>query len=261
MNRHADSIRARVVAMANGLSRSSDPVEFAVRLQALLSPVFPNVDRISINQNLSANFEGRSSPMILSYIRTYRVADDRVPAIECDSRRLDPSARVLAAIRRSGIDLDSYRAPATLTLELPTGSHAGVIFLWRRVDATEIPDEILALFRRLQPFLTFALSSAIARYQTVHRPYREARLRLGDIMSQAGLTVRQQEALHCRFNGLSARRTAEILNISVATVQRHLQAALKRLDAIMPGVDPLSFARTNRPVGQLEMPPTVEATP
>jgi hypothetical protein len=220
----------QLVDLANTLLREPDLIEWMAGFRSRLMELFVDVDRVSIHIDRTAALSGVvPTSQTTSTVHIYRPNTSIGETITVTSDGPRGAARAILTWERAGLPLDDYHTPVFQEYATATGYYLGSVFLWRAISAPPISTESRILFESIRGFLAFAISAAIARFQTVHLSFMQAATELEETVVRAKLTKRQREVLLCKFNGRTAGETAWILSIAESTVRRHLRSIHRRL--------------------------------
>jgi DNA-binding CsgD family transcriptional regulator len=222
--------RRSLLMVANGLPGDTDLVTWGQMFRIALSHLFADVDRISIHVDRTcALLDVEPHPASVSGIHVHTGATRERELLAMTSSGERRSDRVLLALSHSGIALDDYHPPLHREYSTEADVYLGSVFLWRRAEFEPICDASRTMFEQLDGFIRFAFCSAINRFQASHISFISAVRALNQASIVANLTMRQREILLCRFNGKTAKETAEMLSISESTVRGHLRTIRKKL--------------------------------
>lgn len=223
--------RKSLLRFACSQSAHFDVVDWGMDLKRVLRDYLKDVDRISVDVNRGVALEAENVPaQITASVRTYNESGHHTSVIVATTS-LHDSAYFIHAGMRSGFPVAKYRQPECISIHGPSGPYLGSIVLWQQVNSSPIPQEVIARLVQIRPFLTFLFTSFILRYQSRHGIYFETVKVARWLVHSAGLSRREIEVFYCRFQGLSIIDTALSLNISEATVRRHVRSIGKRIRA------------------------------
>ena len=151
-----------------------------------------------------------------------------------------PFQGLIARGQRANFPFADYHPPESFDFFLELGkrtrhtsdnvdSYIGSILLFSRLDGPELPREAADLVERLRPFFTYVFSDYSARidsrdsggdgrmYQFIER-----------VAADAGLSPQEHRVLMLGFLGHPYKDMAEILHVSVNTVQSHISSIYRK---------------------------------
>jgi DNA-binding CsgD family transcriptional regulator len=223
------TLLAELVEFANDQQSLSDIVKWSAAFKASLARRLTSVDRISVNVNRGVSLmAGRFEAGIASSVRAYERPTD-VATVMITTSEMRDATYFAESFRRSGFPVTDYQSPLCFNFEANTGAYLGSIILWQRQGSPDVAEADVVLLNQIRPFLTYLFFTAIHRYQNAHLIYAAAIRTAHIIFRRANLTRREREVFLCRFQGQSVAETASQLNVSEATVRRHIRSIGTRL--------------------------------
>jgi DNA-binding CsgD family transcriptional regulator len=187
------------------------------------------VDRISIN--VDRLYTVHHGALRSSVASTVHVHDNSTRELALSVKDFDRDARYFVELFRGALlPVADYHPPRCLSYYSSEGNYLGSIVLWSLRSGPMVPVSTVEKLELLRPFLTFAFSDAVARYQDAHQFYSSALKALSRFGRIAGLSRRELEVLLSRFNGKTIAETSSLLNISEATVRRHVRSIGAKLE-------------------------------
>ena len=224
------NVRSRLLAFANAQTHSQDIVEWTESFKHSLSELLPMASRISVNVNRGCSVLGDTASYSerISIMRPY-VTHTEACDVVIASTGLRDADHFLGLCRRSGFPVDDYQDPLCLNYHGGNGEYMGSIVIWLLTGSAPIPTSQIQLLKGISRFVISIFASAIQRFQERHREYATALRTINGILESAQLTRREREVFAHRFQGHSVPSTAARLNISEATVRRHIRAIRGRL--------------------------------
>jgi hypothetical protein len=231
MNRHSFS-HDHLLQLANALASTDDSHEWSAKLRDCLLELHPSIDRISFNLNRSGGFAliGLVEEAV-SGIHVIDSTTQRTELVIGSGQGRGPDYFV-GVSRRAGLPVDEYRRPICLTYSTDLGFYVGSIILWSRWTSPPIDETTVTLLESLRPFLTFAFTSAFARFSSANAAFARTMRSIDRIATCCRLSRREREVMICRFNGKPVAEMARLLHISQSTVRRHIRTLSARLAAI-----------------------------
>lgn len=162
-----------------------------------------------------------------SYLRNFQVLDPLNPAlftgtdtrVACIDEQLSESELLASAYYREFMQPMHHRHVADMFLRRGDDIIA-VLTMLRTAALGAFTDNELALLRKLQPFLEFALNTVY-----LPRRYRERE----SVQQLYGLTDRELDVVELIVAGASNKLIASELNLSLATVKTHLQHVFQKV--------------------------------
>lgn len=98
------------------------------------------------------------------------------------------------------------------------------LLMFRAVNEAPMSSTTIDFIERIRPFLTFLFTFIIAKQQ-LGQPGAGSRSRaVQRIADEAGLTMREQRVLYLILNGSSYADIAELIHVSLNTVQTHVKS-------------------------------------
>jgi transposase len=221
-NRHLDTDMIRVL---NSIPTTVQPIEWARSFSQLLTGLFPDVDRISVNINTHINLSpGPAKALNLRLIQ--HVPDDvgsrsMFTCVPYDESA-PPSKQLLHDFKERGCPVHLYHPPTAFDYFTEFNDYVGSLIVWRHCDKEPTSATTLALFEQLRPFIVFALTDAAARNQCVYPSHTGFQNALSALRQENNLTTQEFRIVSLRFLGFSYKDIAEMLFITVSTVKKHL---------------------------------------
>ncbi|MDB5036460.1 MAG: putative transposase [Chlorobi bacterium] len=222
----AAGVPKHIVRFLNAMPTSSDGRTWGNAFREALREVLGDVDRISINVNVECNLvnpEGyQAGTIITQHVSQSRTTDGTV-TITPEQRENPHFERVLDGMRSQGFPFKLFHPPCAFDYYYKGHAYLGTLILWREVGVSPISAETLETMAELEPFLNFALSDLVARYQSekpIDRVFYEA---LGDMFADAGLSPQEQRIVTLQMMGHSYKEMADMLSIAVDTIKKHFK--------------------------------------
>lgn len=257
---HAIDYPAFINAVAS-IADVENPHEWGLQLRNLLIEHIPEVDHAVVSVRVSVDLDEGTEREERIVVRRYKGNSGEIKeSIESESR-VSNYETIIAKGQEQQFPFERYHFPPagfdfflrkglreqqTLSDESDPSACLGSILLFRSRGKTPFSPETLDLIERLRPFITYVLTSFIARTQR-EMPglefYSEA---IARIAGEANLSNREQIILNLLLIGYSEKKIADSLNISTKTVESHIYSLYRKT-----GVTKVNelFARYQTPVG------------
>ena len=122
----------------------------------------------------------------------------------------------------------------------------GSVLLFRSKDIAPFSAETIDLIERIRPFISYVMTDFIIRIRREVPEMEFYRESLARIAGEASLTDREQSVLGLVLLGYNEKRIADVLKISVKTVESHMRSIYRKT-----GVTKMNelFARYQTPLG------------
>lgn len=243
-----------------GISDLENPMEWTRAFGNLFIEQIPEVDYAVISVRITADIDNEGEREEKIVVRQYQDQSGEIKeSIEAEEQ-IHNFEKVLAQGKERGFPFDQYHYPPTgfdfflrrSKESQSSGKEAdpnvclGSLLLFRNKHLSPFSPETLDLIERLRPFITYVLTSFIARRRR-DMPglefYSEA---IARIAGEANLSNREQIILNLLLIGYSEKKIADSLSISPKTVESHIYSLYRKT-----GVTKVNelFARYQTPVG------------
>lgn len=223
------TLRARLLVLLNAQTAPTAVAAWCDSLKQSLEQLIPAVDRISVNVNRAATIG--ASEFHKQHVAALSTFDRNTSehSLIITSGNVRDARYFVDCFRRSGFPVEDYRLPSCLNYHGVGGVYLGSVLLWQRVASPTIDQSTLQLMEDLRSLMTYLFVGAILRFQVFHFHYSRALRTASRLLEAAGLTRREREIFLYRFQGYSVGATAQCLNLSEATVRRHIRSIRAQL--------------------------------
>jgi transposase len=215
-------ISRRVIDFLNALPTTDDTRQWIIDFREALATFLGDVDRISINVDLTFDREEATSGQIVTqHVQSSTTARSRMAITVARDHAETPSQRLLSEVRAGGFPVSSFHPPSTFDYYVGAGVYIGSVILWRNCTESPISDATLAVMRELERFILFALSDIIARNKAarpVDTAFSDALRRMN---ADADLSAQEQRIVILQLMGHSYKEMADLLSVTVDTVKKH----------------------------------------
>jgi DNA-binding CsgD family transcriptional regulator len=220
---------AAILRFINKMPLTSDITEWILAFRDALCELLDGVDRVSVGINTF--FLVGPPTLAIDRIGTRLIREIPVDnaeqspwaVMEYDSS--GPPCQQLVQVYSQRYKTEArYHPPYPIEYFSEDRRYIGSIVLWANREGSPIPEHTVDLILQLRPFITFALTDAVARHECnnpVHHPFREA---LINMSAEAGLTGQESRIILLRLLGKSYKSIAEIVHISIGTVKKHFSS-------------------------------------
>ena len=227
-----------VVAFINEMSslvQSIDDQGVVEELKKTLLNYLPDVDYIVVNIRYGIDVhELESGPV---HVLRQQVAEAALTGNVSSSSRdyLYTYKQLIEEGRQRGFPFDKYHYPPHgVDFYLDVGrrerskhdivdTYIGTLLLFRAISEEPMSQATADFIERMRPFISFVLTFIIAKRQLRQPGSGSMSKIIQQIATDAGLTLREQRVLTLIFNGSSYSEIAELLYLSLNTVQSHVK--------------------------------------
>lgn len=223
-----------LINFLNSFSTSSVPQEWLSRFRDSLLSILHDVDRISINIDLTLDFEdsrkneriGKNKLVFRQSQLSEKRGADALGVIDVSVREggSRPVDQILHYLLQQGVPVDQNYPPAIFDYYLAPGVYLGTMLLWRELGRSPISQSSIDLVRSLEPFILFMLSDIVARHQRTKPMDTAFKESLQRMMADASLSVQEQRVVYLQLLGCSYKETADLLRVSLNTIRHHLKS-------------------------------------
>lgn len=228
-----------VTKLTQSVAKSIDWQPALREIKQILESDLPGVDLVGVNLQWGLDVFNPGSR------RNTRVAemsleDGRHHSSGESSQAFEqPHEQFLDTARKAGLDLSKYHEPHCFDFFLdftkrriePTDekeTYVGTMVLLASKTRSDVPESTVNLLERLRPFLAFLLTDLVMRqnlrinsgaplYDFIHR-----------ITGENGLTDQESRVLTLGFLGRSYKEMADLMTVSVSTVQSHIRSLFRK---------------------------------
>lgn len=215
-------IPRRVIDFLNALPTTDDSRQWVIDFREALALFLGDVDRISINVDLTYDGElSETSQIVTQHVTTASSARSRMAITVARDRTESPSQRLLREARAGGFPVASFHEPSSFDYFFGGGAYLGSVILWRNCTEPPISDETLAVMAELERFILFALSDIVARNKAarpVDTAFSDALRRMN---ADAELSAQEQRIVILQLMGHSYKEMADLLSVTVDTIKKH----------------------------------------
>lgn len=225
-------LTAEVIGFLNSLPLTNDIFSWIEEFRHALQQLIQDVDRISIHVDVNHGLYVSSTTPLATLTKRHR-AQERLPAVALPKRGPDHSTvtkQLLKDFRRKGHPVDDYQEPVSFDFINIYGYHFGSLILWRLKQNEPISWETIETILKLDRFMTFALSDAVARFNSTHLNPMMLLRALADIQESADLTELEVGILEKMLNGRSYKQVAGELDISLDTVRKWVKSMYRKTE-------------------------------
>lgn len=244
-----------------GISDLENPMEWARALGNLFIEQLPEVDYAVVSVRITVDIDKDTEREGRIVVRQYRDKSGELKESIESEKKVNNYEKVIDQGKQQGFPFDRYHYPPagfdfflrkglrdqqTMSSDSEPTSCLGSILLFRNKHLPSFSPETLDVVERLRPFITYVLTSFIARRRR-ETPglefYSEA---IARIAGEANLSNREQIILNLLLIGYSEKKIADSLHISTKTVESHIYSLYRKT-----GVTKVSelFARYQTPIG------------
>lgn len=221
-------IPPHVLRFLNALPVTDKPLEWVNTFRAGLQQLMPEVDRISVNININCNL---SAPeMYHPTLHITQHARNEVVSVASRSKDDRPSDKLLDDFRHQGLPLQDYHPPLCFEYYYAGMAYTGTIFLWRELRKAPISQRTIDMLTAMEPFLIFVITSHVARYQNAQPINAVFHDSLESLVQDAHLSDQEKRIVVMQLLGHSYKEIADLLNIALATVKKHLASIHRKTD-------------------------------
>ncbi len=204
---------------------TGDVIEWIHSFGELLCAEFPDVDLVSVRVNLHCRLANLASEYLTL---------DHTPPIDLLTQSLGGHTSQLLhtplVVEAPTFQPEAFHEPRVISY-VYAGDSLGSIMLLRNKREAPISEATLAAFEALEPFLVFALTDLVARYnyaKPISRVFRDVLRAIGET---ARLTSRELEVLTLHMFGRKYDEIARRLYISIDTVKKHVKKIHRKTGA------------------------------
>lgn len=225
-----------------GISELDNALEWSHAFRTILVEHIPEVQYALVNVRVNANINRNAEASGMLVVRQYRDRSGTVRESIGSEVETGSYETIIVRGQEQGFPFENYHfPPAGFDFFMRKGSrgqqstnenepniYVGSILLFRSRSLEPFSPSTLDLIERLRPFITFVFTSFITR---VHREspgmdiYRES---IARIAGEANLSNREQTILNLLLIGYSEKKIADLLNISMKTVESHMYSLYRK---------------------------------
>lgn len=223
----------RILRFLNALPVTGEPLEWIPAFRDELCVLLGDVDRVTVNINLSCDFQNPEQYRADMFITrlTSRVEEDGTVVVAQDTGKLPPSERLLDYMRTQGFPVELYHEPHIYNYYVGKQAYLGTVFLWREKNREPISNATRELVASLEPFFIFVFSDIVARRQYAEPADRTFLDALNSLIGAAGLSKQEQRVIILQLFGHSYKEIADVLGVSVDGVKHHLKMIHRKTGA------------------------------
>lgn len=217
-------INRRVIDFLNALPTTDDSRQWVIDFREALATFLGDVDRISINVDLTFDREdAETSQIVTQHVQSSPTARSRMAITVARDRAEAPSQRLLREARAGGFPVAAFHEPTSFDYFFGGGAYLGSVILWRNRSEPPISKETVGVMAELERFILFALSDIVARNKAarpVDTAFSDALRRMN---ADADLSAQEQRIVILQLMGHSYKEMADLLSVTVDTVKKHFK--------------------------------------
>lgn len=215
----------------NRMPATSDSLAWISSFRESLHLLFPEISRISVNVNLNCNLQPLSLRKVYDPILE-QITEEHTTTADADLQatepRPSPSQILLDGFRAQGHPLDQFHEPVAVDYYIENTAYVGSIFLWVARSEEPLAISTIERFRRLDPFIRFAMSDLVARTQTTHPTVDAFNGAVDNMARDADLGRQERRVAMQLVYGFSEQAIADRLSITLETVREHIQEIYRK---------------------------------
>ena len=218
-------VPANVVRFLNSLPLLGSIRDRIVMFREALQQLFPDIDRVVVNVNFGFNFEDPEGYRPDVAIRQTTSSDNKggqtIMVVGQDYGG-GTAEQLIETMRAQGYPLADYHAPSYMDFRLTDDAYLGTIFFFRVMRKSPISPMTLNTIASLESFFYFMLFDLAAQHQVTTPVDKAFTSALKQLAVEASLTIQERKVVIHQMLGCSYKEIAELLDISVTTLKKHI---------------------------------------
>jgi transposase len=213
-----------IVRFLNAMPDTGNRVEWIDTFREAIRGLLGDVDRVSIAADFTCDLVSPETHRPSNYIQQH----PQTAHIQIDDAQKSPVERLLDGFRHGGVPFHLYHSPHAYEYYFREQAYVGAIFLWREKEKSPISEKTLKVMEELRPFLTFAISDLVARYQ-IQKPVGRIFINaVAEMKEEAKLSPQEERVVTLQLIGHSYKDIADKLFVTVDTVKKHFKQVYKK---------------------------------
>ena len=216
-------IPSKIIRFLNSLPLLGETRDRVLIFRNALQELFPEIDRVVINVNTSFDLQDPENYSVGIRINQAINAEQQSTGIVVTSFSGDNNiTQLLQTMEGQGYPLESFHAPNYINFSFGDDGYVGTIFLFRSVEKSQISAQTLNIFASLDSFFQFMLFDLVAHHKATKPVDVAFAGALKQLAVESGLTLQERKVVIHQLLGGSYKEVADLLNISVATLKKHI---------------------------------------
>lgn len=221
-----------VISLLNALPMTDDVIEWGNGFRGVLHRILPDFDRITVTVNLNCDLKQKERNeggwRLSSFLDVSKGDAQDLEFIGAGRMQQSPSDRLLDELKRKGLPLHEFHRPVIGEFFHRDAAYLGCILLWTSRERDSVNSVSTERFEKLRPFVLFAISSFVARYQAARPVAGAFHSALGEMTEDAGLTPSERRIVTLLLLGNPYKEIADIMTVSLDAVKKHLHLIYKK---------------------------------
>ncbi|MBK8912127.1 MAG: helix-turn-helix domain-containing protein [Chlorobi bacterium] len=216
-------VPAKIVRFLNSLPLLGETRDRILIFRSALQELFPEIDRVVINVNTSFDLQNPETYSGgVSITQAINVEEQRTGVVVTSFSSDDNVEQLIQAMRGQGYPLDDFHAPSYINFSFGNDGYIGTIFLFRVIEKPAISSETLSVFASLDSFFQFMLFDLVAHHRATKPVDVAFSAALKQLSVESKLTLQERKVVIHQLLGGSYKEIADLLDISVATLKKHI---------------------------------------
>lgn len=216
-------VPARIVRFLNSLPLLGETRDRVLIFRNALQELFPEIDRVVVNVNTSFNLQDPENYSGgVSITQAFNVEEQSTGIVVASFSGDNNINQLLQTMGGQGYPLDTFHSPSYINFSFGDDGYIGTIFLFRSNQKSPISSQILNVFASLDSFFQFMLFDLVAHHKATKPVDVAFSAALKQLAVENGLTFQERKVVIHQLLGGSYKEIADLLNISVATLKKHI---------------------------------------